>query len=311
MFVMVVMKKFLSILLLLISFHFCNDAIGKELKFAQISDIHYSYSEENKSNDSYTQYLKQAIKDINKKRDIKFVIFTGDNINTGTKKDYIKFLKIANKLNKPYYLVAGNTDIAGYKGFNKKKYNHTIWLHHPQMIFKKTNYVFKPNRNIVFIVVDGTNDLIPSTSGYFKPNTLEWLDKKLQKYKNKKIIIVQHFPLIPPRKKTSFNTIETEKYFHIINSYDNVIAILSGHFHTDNTIYKKGIYHISAPAFKTEPHQYKIITVDYEPKYLFSNPAEFEIIQDTISIIEKTQPEIFENNRENNEQNNNNEAEGE
>ena len=104
--------------------------------------------------------------------------------------------------------------------------------------------------------------------GYFKKETLEWLDKKLYKYKNKKIVIVQHYPLIPPRKKFSYETINAYEYFHILNSHDNIIAILSGHYSTDKTIYKKGIYHISVPAFSNSPNTYKIITIEYTPKYL-------------------------------------------
>ena len=280
------MKKILILFLFIFSCFYTITTQAKELKFAQISDVHLSISEnkERKFTENEEQ-LRKAIKQINKDRKIDFVLFTGDNINKATKKNMARFLRTANKLNKPYYVVIGNHDVFRYNRFDKEDYIHSIWLRHPQMLFKKTNYTFKPNRELVFLVVDGANELIPSQSGYYKPETLEWVNKQLKKYKNKKVVIVQHFPLIPPKAKRSHYTLEPEKYFHIINSYDNVIAILSGHFHHNNTIYKRGIYHMSAPAFSKRPHEYKVITIQYKPKYLFSNPSEFKITQEIIPMM--------------------------
>lgn len=280
------MKKILILFLFIFSCFYTISTQAKELKFVQFSDVHLSVDENNRRKKSETEeQLRKAIKQINKDRKIDFVIFTGDNINKANKKNMARFLRTANKLNKPYYVVVGNHDVFRYNRFDKEDYVHSIWLRHPQMLFKKTNYVFKPNRELVFLVVDGANELIPSQSGYYRPETLEWVNKQLKKYKNKKVVIVQHFPLIPPRNKSSHLTLEPEKYFHIINSYDNVIAIISGHFHVDKTIYRRGIYHMSAPAFSKRPHEYKVITIQYEPKYLFSNPAEFKIIQEVIPMM--------------------------
>ena len=52
----------------------------------------------------------------------------------------------------------------------------------------ETNYAFTKN-GIVFIVVDGAKEVIPTPSGYYKPETLTWLDNQLKKYDNKKVVI--------------------------------------------------------------------------------------------------------------------------
>ncbi len=293
------MKKFLIIIMFFVAMIFTSPLYAKELQFVQFSDTHLSSSGEDyrgRKVSAAADYLKKAIKEINKNRKIKFVIFSGDNIDIANRDDLVAFFKIANKLNKPYYVLIGNHEVFKLQHFNKKHFMHTAWLHNfPTMTFKKPNYVFKPNRDLVFIVVDGANEFIPAPSGYFKPETLEWLDKQLYKYKNKKVVLVQHFPLIPPKKKRSHNTFDVEKYFQVLNNHDNVIAVLSGHFHTDNVIYKKGIYHMSAPAFVSSPHQYKIITINYEPKYLFADPSEFSIKQELVSVGEE---EVIEENNE-------------
>ena len=73
-----------------------------------------------------------------------------------------------------------------------------------------------------------------------------------------------------------------------------IIAIIAGHFHANSDIYRKGIYHLSAPGFVEAPHEYKIIKLTYDTKYLFSNPSE-------ISVKTKTYPtmEVKNNNNVN------------
>jgi len=281
------MKKILATMMFSLLLGFTTEVMAKNIQFAQISDMHLSQiAEDEIAQGELTKgdYLLKAIKEINKNKNVKFVIFSGDSINNPDKKTMSKFLTIADKLNKPYYLVIGDKEVLRRKNFDKKNFMRAYKRHNLSMLFKKENYVIKPNKDIVFLFVDGTNETFPSNSGYFKEDTLNWLDKKLKKYKNKKIVIVQHYPIIPPSSKIGYATIEPEKYFHVINSHENVIAILSGHFHKDNTFYKKGIYHMSAPAFAAEKYEYKIINIKYEPKFLFSKPSEFEITQKIIPV---------------------------
>jgi len=169
------MKKILILFIFIFSFFCSINVQAKELKFVQISDLHLSVKDDSFWNRKITEteeQLKLAIKQINKNRKIDFVIFTGDNIDKADKKNMARFLRPANKLNKPYYVVIGNHEVFRYNRFDKEDYVKSIWLRHPQMLFKKTNYVFKPNREIVFLVVDGANELMPTQSGYYKPYRL-------------------------------------------------------------------------------------------------------------------------------------------
>lgn len=292
------MKKILVTTLLCFMMLFGSQVSAKSLQFAQISDMHLSQipvDEIPEGTMTKGDYLLKAIKEINQNKDIKFVIFSGDSINEPDLKTMSKFLVIADKLNKPYYLVAGEKEILRRKNFSKRNFMNAYKRHNLSMIFKGTNYAIKPNRELVFLFVDGTNEVMPTTSGYYNPKTLEWLDKQLKKYQNKKVVIVQHYPIVPPSNKIMHTTVEPEKYFHVINSHENVIAILSGHYHKDNTIYKNGIYHISAPAFKDKSCAYKTINIKYEPEFLFSNPAEFEIEQKLIELVDVKEIEQEEN----------------
>lgn len=259
---------------------------AKELKFVQITDTNFSLDLDDTASELAATELKKLIKDINKDRSIDFVLFTGNNVKHPDKKEVSAFFRLANKLNKPYYVVIGNKEVLRYKRFTKKNFMHTAWWHNHNMRFKNSSYVFKPNKDFVFIVVDGANEMIPVPCGNYTPQVLDWLDKQLQKYENKKVVLVQHFPIVSPSDRPVYNPADADKYMHVINSYDNIIAVIAGHFNADKTTYKKGVYHIISPAFSAPSYRYKVFNIEYEPKYLFASPSEFVLTQDVKKMVE-------------------------
>ena len=294
------MKRFWVIIILLCSMLFVPKVCAKELKFVQITDTNFTLDIEDIASEERAKHLKQAIKDINKDKSIKFVVFTGNSVRHPDKKELAAFFRLANKLRKPYYVVIGNKEVLRYKHFTKKNFMHTAWLHNHNMLFKKPSYVFTPNRDIAFVVLDGVNEMMPVPSGNYRPETLEWLDKQLDKYENKKVVILQHFPIVSPSDKPVYDPADMNKYLQTINSYDNVLAIISGHFNADVTTYRKGVYHISSPAFSAPYYRYKVIEIKYEPKYLFASPSEFEINQTVRNMVApKDEKEQVENTDEN------------
>lgn len=239
-----------------------NSAYSKTIKFVQITDSHYMLTPEGKEDASHAvSILDSAIKDINRIKDVKFVVFTGDNIDKPSPELLYMFLKEANKLTVPYYLAIGDHELFKSQNFTRKDYMYVtrhISKHcHPL----KSNYIFK-NSGIVFIVLDGAKEVIPGTNGYYRLSTLQWLDKKLKKYENKKVVIVQHFPVVPPIDKKSYETYNVKNYEDVLALHKNVIAIISGHYHVNNEQYKDGIYHISSPALIDEPHSFKVIEIE-------------------------------------------------
>ena len=294
------MKRFWVIIILLCSMLFVPKVCAKELKFVQITDTNFTLDIDDIASEERAKHLKQAIKDINKDKSIKFVVFTGNSVRHPDKKELAAFFRLANKLRKPYYVVIGNKEVLRYKHFTKKNFMHTAWLHNHNMLFKKPSYVFTPNRDIAFVVLDGVNEMMPVPSGNYRPETLEWLDKQLDKYENKKVVILQHFPIVSPSDKPVYDPADMNKYLQTINSYDNVLAIISGHFNADVTTYRKGVYHISSPAFSAPYYRYKVIEIKYEPKYLFASPSEFEINQTVRNMVApKDEKEQVENTDEN------------
>ena len=232
-----------------------SPAFAKDIKFVQVTDVHYALN-----NDFSQEVLEQAVKDINKINDVSFVIFTGDNINRPKQKDLVSFVKTINKLNAPYYIAFGDHDVYKAGGLSKENYIKTIktynWFYKPS----QPNYVIK-KKGFVFIVLDGAKEIIPGAIGYYKDSTISWLDKQLTKYEKRPVIILQHFPLLPPKELNSHKVYQPEKYFEVLNKHKNVIAIVSGHYHLNGEKMQNGIYHISTPALLKPPYSYKIIDI--------------------------------------------------
>ena len=229
------MKKILSLFFTSVMFTcFCE---AKDIRFVQISDVKYSAGTDN-------QCFSKVIQNVNKQNDIKFVVFTGDNINRPTIADLQGFINEAKKLNCPYYIVIGDKDVNKMKHLSKIDYIKYLNKNIRKYKQKSPNYTFIKD-DIVFIIVDGAKDVIPGTNGYYKEDVLIWLDNELNKYKDKNVIILQHFPIIPPLEKETYYTFKPEEYMKVLSKHNNVKAIISGHFGVNDEKCVQGINHIT------------------------------------------------------------------
>ena len=229
------MKKIFGLLLIYILF--ATTVTAKDLRFVQIDSVRYS-----KDNNSET--LAKVIKDINKQKDIDFIVFTGDNIDRPDIENLKGFISAAKKLHKPYYVVIGDKDVNKHKDLSKKDYQKFVRKKVSNIKAKETNYTFEKD-GVVFFIVDGAKDVIPSSNGYYKDDVVEWVDANLNFYNDKNVVILQHFPLIPPENNENYVTFKPQKYLEVIQKHKNVKAVISGHFGINKEETVNGIVHIS------------------------------------------------------------------
>ena len=260
------MRNFIT---LVFSFLFSTNLIlASDMTFAQIDGALISTNDANS-----VKRLESTVNKINQQKNIEFVIFTGNNISKPSKDNLEKFIEIANNLKCPYYVTIGNKDINKQKKWGKSEY--TYLLQKKIKTHKKittTNYIFSKN-GVIFIVADGAKEFITTPSGYYKPETLTWLDSQLKKYKNKNVIILQHFPIIPPAKKETHYTHKADEYLELISKHDNVKAIISGHFGVNSEQEYQDIWHITTKSLPT----YRVIDIlDYETE----NPVFWSTIKE-------------------------------
>lgn len=235
----------------------CNSCSAKSVKFVQITDVMFG---KNESKD----IMESAIKDINEMKDIDFVVFTGDNTSSANADSLQGFVKTAQKLNKPFYVVVGDRDVSKSKHLEKEVYSKKLHKLLGRKSPETLNYTFQKN-NIAFIVVDGAKDFITMPNGYFNSTTLEWLENQINQNKDKKVVILQHFPIANKTSNDLLYTANAVQYLKLINKYDNVISVVAGHFNKNDEISLNGIYYIVTPSLLQKC--YKIIEIDEDNGY--------------------------------------------
>lgn len=250
------MKKLL-LLFVFLFFTLCNCCEAKSVKFVQVTDVMYGKNNAN-------EILEKAVKDINEMKDIDFVVFTGDN-TAGANLDYLQgFIKTVQKLNKPFYMVVGDRDVAKSKHLEKEVYAKKLHKLLGRKSPETLNYTFKKG-NVTFIVVDGAKDFITMPNGYFNSTTLEWLENQIKLNKDNKIVLLQHFPVANKTNNDLLYTANAVQYLKLINQYDNIISVVAGHFNKNDEVSLNGIYYIVTPSL--QQNCYKIIEIDEDNGY--------------------------------------------
>ena len=255
------MKKiFLSVFILF--FAITLGANATSVRIAQLTDVHIGPKEDTKTATSIAK-LKSAIEDINTRKDIDAVVFTGDNIDKSNVKDLKTFCEIVRHLNKPYYVLLGNHDAYKISGIPQEDYMKVIKKINKNQKTINSNFVFSVNKDIEAICLDGATPNIPSGHGFFGEETIKWFKKTLLKNRDKEIVIFQHFPLVAPEEQKQLRLLEPDEYTSILENNRNILLVASGHYHVSKiTIDENGVHHISSPSLLISS-QYRIIEIDY------------------------------------------------
>jgi len=222
-----------------------------------ISDVHLNSDKTNNKMTPSIKNLLEAVEIVNKSNSC-CVVFLGDNLQSANRYDLAMFAKIIKKINKPVYVAVGNRDLSKTKGLMKKNYYRILNKFSNNEL--KTVPSYKKQGDLIFIFLSGVNEAIPSYRGYYKLAELDYLDKTLTKFKDKKVIIFQHFPIIEPKFDETRTIVKPENYLKVLAEHDNVLAVVSGHYHTEKVTESEGVKHISTGAlFNSEFEQIKVI----------------------------------------------------
>ncbi len=252
------------------------------LKFVQISDTHIS----DRADTSYKllsrskEFLKDAVKQINKIEDVDFVMFTGDMVDQPYLESYKDFFSIVSELKYPSLVALGNHDsgtissetgeLIPPKALNKSEVLKIFQDCIPNYKFDKTYYALSPKKDYRIIVLDATMDKDKSSNGYMGDEQLEFLDDELDKNQDKVILIFQHHPVVEPFESSHHKILNSDKYMAIIQKYKNPIAIFSGHYHATKITRQDNIIHVSTPSLVTYPDAFRVVSItNYKDRTIF------------------------------------------
>lgn len=267
--------RFLLILLICLTTNL--QTFAKDIRFVQVTDFHHF-------DDVESQEREVAlIKDLNSIKNLDFIVFTGDNIDVANPVTLVRFLRPLKELKTPYYVMVGNHDAVKYGGLSKKLYGRIIKKLNKNQKTTNTNFAFKYN-DVVFVCLDGAREVIPSPNGYYREDTLKWLDKILAKNQDKNVVLFQHFPSYITG--TNHDTYKVENYKNVIYRYGNVKATFSGHMHRNLEYDENGTHHVlTGPAHGNTP-EYKIVDMVQE-KNSETGKKEYKFYTQSIYFTEK------------------------
>ena len=261
------LKDCLFIFFIVTVMFFLSDlpSFSRTMKFAQLSDIHYTLVRDDTSYKLLSKtkpLLEDAISQINNHKHLKFVMVTGDGIDKPDKESLYSLIDDLNTLNYPWYFVLGNHDTTTSGYLNKENFVKILKEKNPSYKFNSTYYTFKPQNGYRVIALDGAKNEGISSHGVLPKEELEWLDKTLSKSKNDTVLIFIHFPIVTPYDSKHHEIINSEEFKEVLKKYKMPIAIFSGHYHAAKITRRGNILHVSSPALAGYPNAFRIVEVE-------------------------------------------------
>lgn len=254
-----------------------------KVKFIQISDVHLHDKPQNLGSRMYAhseELLADAIRQVNQVKEVDFVVFTGDMINRPDKSLFQKFVNNANELKVPWYCTTGNHDLDANR-LSKKAFID-ILKQHTGLNADESYYKLKKDK-FVFLFMDGTDQIKNTANGFYSQKELSWLESQLKEHKNSYIVIFQHYPVVEPFRSNSHHVLNADKYLEILDKYQNVIALISGHYHAAKVNVRNKLAHISSPALVQYPNAFRLVTLENIDEYVFISlefmPAKLEKVR--------------------------------
>lgn len=242
---------------------------ASDLKFAQVSDVHFSTRNVNttfKLTAESPRILDDVINQINETPDIDFVMFTGDLIDKSYEKELTAVLPHVEKLKYPWYFVFGNHDpcVGGY--LTKKLYIDILRNHNKNFTATKPYYSFVPQKGYKVIGLDSIIDTRITSNGQIDAEQLKWLDEELKNSKKDIVLIFLHVPILEPFPSENHRLLNAGEVQSVIEKYDNPIAVFQGHYHANKITQRDNVLYVSSPSLVSYPNAFRIISIKNEKK---------------------------------------------
>ncbi|MCM1264669.1 MAG: metallophosphoesterase [Candidatus Gastranaerophilales bacterium] len=234
------------------------------LRFAQISDVHYSDFEEDTSYKvlkSSGAIFDDVIMQVNCTPNVDFVMFTGDMINKPKSNQLVKFISHANLLERPWYFVFGNhdTSLDGIT-FTKSLYLDIVNGHNKNFCYKTPYYSFCPKKGYKVIALD-TIEYSINPQGRVSEEQLQWLKDELDNSKGDVVLIFTHVPVMEPFASDNHRLVNSYELKILLKKYDMPIIICSGHYHGTKIIQEDNILYINTPSLVSFPNAFRIVNI--------------------------------------------------
>lgn len=247
-----------------ISSQMCT-AANNNLRFVQVSDVHFSTFEENTSYKflkKSPELLSDVIFQVNTSGPYDFVMFTGDLVNKPKTNELVKFISYASKINCPWYAINGNHDIAIDGPLTKDEFRKILNCHNKYMSNQKIYYAFTPKKGFRVICLDSIIDYKLTSNGEISEEQMKWLKKELDEHKKDVVILCTHVPIEEPYPSSNHKLNNEDAVKELLVKYKNPIVVLQGHYHCVRAKQKDNIVYITSPSLVTFPNAFRVININ-------------------------------------------------
>lgn len=247
-----------------ISSQMCT-AANNNLRFAQVSDAHFSSFEENTSYKflkKSPELLDDVVFQINTSGPYDFVMFTGDLVNKPKSTELVKFLSHASNISCPWYAINGNHDIAIDGPLTKDEFRKILNSHNKHMCSEKIYYAFTPKKGFRVICLDSIIDYKLTSNGEIYEEEMKWLKKELDEHKKDVVILCTHVPIDEPYSSSNHKLNNEYEVKSLLKKYANPIIVLQGHYHCVRARQKDNILYITSPSLVTYPNAFRVININ-------------------------------------------------
>ncbi len=231
------------------------DQYPRRLRILQFTDVHIGIP---KAHEFYETAITLA-----NALPVDIIFLTGDNVDIGSDAESLKiFCTITNQARKPTFIVPGNHDHVGAEreeAFKYKYYGKYVGHAHWYRVLGR------------FLIIGLDSRL----EGFIDNKQLSWLEKVLEKYKDKTVIIIMHHAFFYQSGKYTGTWKEIEKIksylysswqdhidsakelLRLIETY-NVRLVITGHIHRDRiALYNNKTYFIATSPTGGGPVNYR------------------------------------------------------
>jgi len=203
-------------------------------KLAQLSDTHVVRKHSVLSNgiDS-NQALRAAVYQLIKADDIDAVLLSGDLVERGEIYEYFELRNILDPIMglKPVYLMLGNHDVR----------DNFLGLFRDYPFINQANnswgvqYSVTLNDTHALVVLDTLKE--GRDAGYLSADKLIWLDRTLERHRDKGVLLAMHHPMIDVGNSmmNQMNLVNQSDFSAVLQKHKNITRILCGHIHRDLT----------------------------------------------------------------------------
>ncbi len=243
--------------LLLVLFLLTGAAFAADLRFAQVSDVHYM----NNGVNNYYKFigesprlLDDAIGQINQTPELSFVVFTGDMVDQPREAELKGFLSHIQTLEYPWHFAPGNHDVG--KTMSRAKFLELTGGMAPY-------YTFIPKKGFRVIVLDSVTPLENGSSGgQIGKEQLQWLDEQLACAGKDVVLIFMHHTLCEPFASPNHRMSDAAEVIEVLHRYKNPIAVFAGHYHACGIVQDENVLYVNSPSLVTYPNAFRVVDVN-------------------------------------------------